>query len=73
MGRESQAFAVVSSAMLASNDVLDMLRTAPRFEGSCIRSDDRYVHGRFAGAARPGNGNCTQSTQNLIIESITAR
>jgi hypothetical protein len=56
MGRESQAFAVVSSAMLASNDVLDMLRTAPSFEGSGIRSDDRYVHGRFAGAARPSVG-----------------
>jgi hypothetical protein len=30
--------------MLASNDVLDVLRTAPRFEGSSIRSDDRYVY-----------------------------
>ena len=45
--------------MLASNDVLDVIgeELAPRFaEGSSIRSDDRHVHGRFAGAARPSGG-----------------
>ena len=35
----------------------DRRRTAPRFaEGNSIRSDDRHVHGRFAGAARPSGG-----------------
>ena len=55
---ESEVFASVPSAMLPSNDVLDVRRrTAPHFaEGNSIRSDDRHVHGRFAGAARPSGG-----------------
>ena len=56
---ESEVSAVVSSAMLASDDVLDVigeewLRLLAA--GSSIRSDNRLVHGRFAGAARPSGG-----------------
>ena len=56
---ESEVFAVVCSAMLASDDVLDVIgeeRLRALVAGSSIRSDNRHVHGRFAGAARPSGG-----------------
>jgi hypothetical protein len=55
---ESEVSAVVSTAMLASDDVRrDRRRMAPRLAaGSSIRSDNRLVHGQFAGAARPSGG-----------------
>jgi hypothetical protein len=56
---QGEVFAVVSSAMLASNDVLDVIseeRLRVFAEGSSIPSDDRHVHGRFTGAARPSGG-----------------